>query len=120
LKRTSQKHHNNKGGNALSKELSNACQCCGKDQLVDGIIRLIPILGWLPKYKLGQYLHSDVITGLTVGIMVVPQGMAYATLAKVPPVYGLYSCFFSAFFYMFFGTSPHISIGEKIEKCYMI
>uniref|UniRef100_A0A914NXD2 SLC26A/SulP transporter domain-containing protein n=1 Tax=Meloidogyne incognita TaxID=6306 RepID=A0A914NXD2_MELIC len=52
--------------------------------------------------------------------MVVPQGMAYATLAKLPPVYGLYSCFFPAFFYMFFGTSPHVSIGTFAVASMMV
>uniref|UniRef100_A0A915MYT3 STAS domain-containing protein n=1 Tax=Meloidogyne javanica TaxID=6303 RepID=A0A915MYT3_MELJA len=46
--------------------------------------------------------------------------MAYATLAKVPPVYGLYSCFFPAFFYMFFGTSPHVSIGTFAVASMMV
>uniref|UniRef100_A0A183CDN5 Sulfate_transp domain-containing protein n=1 Tax=Globodera pallida TaxID=36090 RepID=A0A183CDN5_GLOPA len=46
--------------------------------------------------------------------------MAYATLAGVDPVYGLYSCFFSAFFYMLFGTSKHISIGTFAVASMMV
>ncbi|CAJ0950412.1 unnamed protein product, partial [Mesorhabditis belari] len=75
------------------------------------IFGLIPILHWLPNYPWKEWIHGDVIAGLTVGIMHVPQGMAYASLASVPPVVGMYSSFFTAFVYMFFGTARHISIG---------
>uniref|UniRef100_A0A914HX37 SLC26A/SulP transporter domain-containing protein n=2 Tax=Globodera rostochiensis TaxID=31243 RepID=A0A914HX37_GLORO len=81
---------------------------------------ILPILDWLPAYNMRDNLHNDLVTGLTVGIMVVPQGMAYATLAGVDPVYGLYSCFFSAFFYMLFGTSKHISIGTFAVASMMV
>ncbi|EPB66355.1 hypothetical protein ANCCEY_14554 [Ancylostoma ceylanicum] len=72
----------------------------------------MPILEWLPKYKFKRDLVSDIIGGFTTGIMHVPQGIAYATLAGVDPVYGLYASCFPAFFYMFFGTSRHVSIGS--------
>ncbi|VDO73483.1 unnamed protein product [Heligmosomoides polygyrus] len=62
-------------------------------------------------YKWKTDLHGDLIAGLTVGIMHVPQGMAYASLAGVPPVYGMYSSFFASTIYMFFGTARHVSIG---------
>nr|CAD2179166.1 unnamed protein product [Meloidogyne enterolobii] len=94
--------------------------CFKKENVKKIFINLLPIFGWLPSYKWRQYLQCDLITGLTVGIMVVPQGMAYATLAKLPPVYGLYSCFFPAFFYMFFGTSPHVSIGTFAVASMMV
>ncbi|GMT11334.1 hypothetical protein PFISCL1PPCAC_2631, partial [Pristionchus fissidentatus] len=71
----------------------------------------VPILDWLPKYNFKENFHGDLIAGLTVGIMHVPQGMAYASLAEVPPIVGLYASFFSSTFYTFFGTSRHISIG---------
>ncbi|CAJ0588414.1 unnamed protein product [Cylicocyclus nassatus] len=71
----------------------------------------MPILHWLPNYKWREYFHGDLIAGLTVGIMHVPQGMAYASLAGVPPVYGMYSSFFASTVYMFFGTARHVSIG---------
>jgi MFS superfamily sulfate permease-like transporter len=86
----------------------------------------IPITRWLPKYKL-SYLSNDAIAGLTVGVMSVPQGkvliktnqnnlsaMAYANLAGVAPVYGLYTSFFAPLFYMIFGTSRHISLGKSV------
>ncbi|KIH47445.1 inorganic anion transporter, SulP family [Ancylostoma duodenale] len=76
------------------------------------LLGFMPILEWLPKYKFKRDLMSDIIGGFTTGIMHVPQGIAYATLAGVDPVYGLYSSCFPAFFYMFFGTSRHVSIGS--------
>uniref|UniRef100_F1KXQ4 Sulfate permease family protein 3 n=1 Tax=Ascaris suum TaxID=6253 RepID=F1KXQ4_ASCSU len=74
-------------------------------------LSFFPILQWLPKYQWRKDLSGDIIGGLTVGIMHVPQGMAYASLASLPPVYGMYSSFFASTVYMFFGTSRHVSIG---------
>ena len=51
-----------------------------------------PITAWLPEYSL-RTLQCDLIAGLTVGLMVVPQGLAYAQLAGLPQQYGLYSAF---------------------------
>ncbi|CAI4231361.1 unnamed protein product [Auanema sp. JU1783] len=73
--------------------------------------KYIPILDWLPNYQWKKHLSGDIVAGLTVGIMHVPQGMAYASLAGVPPVYGMYSSFFASSIYMLLGTSRHISIG---------
>jgi solute carrier family 26 (sodium-independent sulfate anion transporter), member 11 len=49
--------------------------------------------------------------GITVGAVVVPQGMAYATLADLPVQYGLYSSFMGVLIYWFFATSKDITIG---------
>ncbi|ESO00740.1 hypothetical protein HELRODRAFT_128018, partial [Helobdella robusta] len=74
------------------------------------IISFFPFLAILRKYNLTNFL-SDCVAGLTVGIMHIPQGMAYGMLANIDPVYGLYSSFFPVIIYFFFGTSRHISIG---------
>jgi hypothetical protein len=73
-------------------------------------LSFFPFLSWVPRYKIADNLFNDVIAGLTVGIMAIPQGMAYSQLANVDPVYGLYSSFFAPLFYFFFGTSRHIAI----------
>lgn len=70
----------------------------------------IPILDWLPKYK-KSYLRGDLLAGLTVGVMLVPQGMAYGLLAGLPPIYGLYASIVPLFLYAFFGTSRQLSVG---------
>jgi hypothetical protein len=71
----------------------------------------IPALRWLKNYRVKEYLLADVLAGLTVGIMHIPQGMAYALLATLPPIYGLYTSFYPVLVYWIFGTSRHISIG---------
>ncbi|SMC63102.1 SulP family inorganic anion transporter [Cellulophaga tyrosinoxydans] len=72
--------------------------------------KFIPILQWLPNYKKGNFL-KDLIAGLTVGIILVPQGMAYAMIAGLPPVYGLYAALIPVLMYMVLGTSKHVSVG---------
>ncbi|XP_029969225.1 prestin [Salarias fasciatus] len=74
-------------------------------------LSFLPILTWLPNYPVKQYLFSDVVSGLSTSVVQLPQGLAYAMLAAVPPVYGLYSSFYPVLLYTFFGTSRHISIG---------
>ncbi|XP_072044635.1 sodium-independent sulfate anion transporter-like [Amphiura filiformis] len=69
-----------------------------------------PITRWLPQYKASKGL-SDVIAGLTVGLTVIPQGLAYASIAKLPLVYGLYSAFMGSFVYLFLGMSKDITVG---------
>ncbi|EDO34158.1 predicted protein, partial [Nematostella vectensis] len=69
-----------------------------------------PIAKWLSKYNL-HFLQCDLIAGLTVGLMVVPQGLAYALVAGLPPQYGLYSAFMGCFVYCVFGTSKDITLG---------
>lgn len=77
---------------------------------MNNIRSYIPILGWLPKYK-RSYLRGDLLAGLTVGVMLVPQGMAYGLLAGLPPIYGLYASIIPLFLYAFFGTSRQLSVG---------
>ncbi|KAF8476927.1 putative sulfate permease 2 [Kalaharituber pfeilii] len=73
-------------------------------------LSLFPFLSWMGKYNM-QWFLGDLIAGVTVGTVVVPQGMAYAGLALLPPEYGLYSSFVGVLLYWFFATSKDITIG---------
>ena len=70
----------------------------------------IPLLDWLPKYK-KDYLGGDLSAGITVGIMLIPQGMAYAMIAGLPPVFGLYAALIPQVVYGILGTSRQLSVG---------
>ncbi|KAL1497197.1 hypothetical protein ABEB36_008194 [Hypothenemus hampei] len=70
----------------------------------------IPILQWAPHYN-SKKLLSDCIAGFTVGLTVMPQALAYATLAGLEPQYGLYSAFIGCFVYTIFGSIKDITIG---------
>lgn len=72
--------------------------------------QIFPIAQWLPNYSSRDF-RADFIAGLTVGVMLVPQGMAYGLLAGLPPIYGLYSGILPLFLYAFFGTSRQLSVG---------
>jgi len=69
-----------------------------------------PILEWLPTYKKSS-LRKDVIAGFTIGVMLIPQAMAYASVAGLPPVYGLYAALVPVLIYVLLGTSMQLSVG---------
>ncbi|AYN67680.1 sulfate permease [Euzebyella marina] len=70
----------------------------------------IPILAWLPNYK-KEWLSGDISAGITVGVMLIPQGMAYAMIAGLPPVFGLYASLIPQIVYAFLGTSRQLAVG---------
>eukprot|EP00743_Colponemidia_sp_Colp-15_P001485 GILK01001624.1.p1 GENE.GILK01001624.1~~GILK01001624.1.p1 ORF type:complete len:672 (-),score=62.11 GILK01001624.1:125-2140(-) len=70
----------------------------------------VPLFVWLPQYR-KSLLRSDIIAGLTVGVMLVPQAMAYASLARLSLVTGLYAAFLPPIMYFIFGTSRQLSVG---------
>ena len=72
--------------------------------------RLFPILDWLPDYKKSM-LWSDAVSGITAGILAIAQGMAYAMIAGLPPVLGLYAALTPQIIYVLMGTSRQLSIG---------
>ena len=72
--------------------------------------KYIPILSWLPSYKKAA-LSGDLSAGLTVGVMLIPQGIAYAMIAGLPPIYGLYTAMTPQVIYAIFGTSRQLSVG---------
>lgn len=81
-----------------------------KQRVTSYLISLFPIAQWIHRYNL-RWLYGDVVAGITVGIVVVPQGMSYAQVAGLPVQYGLYTSFIGVMLYCFFATSKDVSIG---------
>ncbi|OBA24271.1 sulfate permease [Metschnikowia bicuspidata var. bicuspidata NRRL YB-4993] len=79
-------------------------------KFADYLISLFPIAKWILHYNT-KWLYGDLIAGITVGVVLVPQSMSYALLAGLSPEYGLYSSFVGVFIYSFFATSKDVSIG---------
>ncbi|MEV6813921.1 sulfate permease [Micromonospora sp. NPDC051296] len=75
-----------------------------------GVARVVPLLGWLRRYNRVTLRH-DLIAGLTVAVMLVPQSMAYAALAGMPPVTGLYASIVPLLVYALLGTSGSLAVG---------
>lgn len=71
-----------------------------------------PIFSWLPKYKTA-WLQPDTIAALTVWALLVPEAMAYAGIAGMPPEYGLYAAPLALLGYALFGTSKHLNVGPS-------
>ena len=74
------------------------------------IERLLPIVGWLRRYDRAD-LPADLMAGLVTAVMLVPQGMAYAMLAGLPPVVGLYASTVPLLVYALFGSSRQLAVG---------
>ena len=74
------------------------------------VYKRLPILSWLPRYS-GQDALGDLVAGVTVGLTVIPQSLAYANVAGVPPQYGLYGSFLGCFIYVIFGSCKDTPMG---------
>lgn len=78
--------------------------------LLKQVKTVFPPVLWLPQYKLG-WLALDLICGVTIGVLGVAQGLAYAALGGLPPYYGLYSFLVPCFTYALFSSSRRVSFG---------
>lgn len=79
----------------------------------------LPILEFLPTYAKADF-RADLVAGLTVAVMLVPQGVAYAMLAGMPPIYGLYGGLIPLLLYAILGTSRQLSIGPVAISALLI
>jgi SulP family sulfate permease len=73
-------------------------------------MKLIPSVEWIKNYD-KKWLSGDISAGLTVGVMLIPQGMAYSMLAGLPPIYGLYAVTIPLIIYALLGTSRQLAVG---------
>lgn len=79
----------------------------------------IPILEWLPEYQ-GKKFGWDLIAGITLASFVLPESMAYATLAGVPTYFGIYCCLAGGLIFAVFTTSRHVAVGPTSAISLMI
>ncbi|XP_029679419.1 solute carrier family 26 member 10-like isoform X2 [Formica exsecta] len=100
----------------LSNEMSRRCKSI---KPIKFLKKSIPLIDWLSSYDWKNNILGDVIAGITVAVMHIPQGMAYAILGNVPPIVGIYMAFFPVLVYFFLGTSRHNSMGTFALVCMM-
>lgn len=81
--------------------------------------KIFPILDWLPQYKKSNW-KGDLFAGLTVGVMLIPQGLAYAMIAGLPPIYGLYAALVPLLLYPIFGTGRQVAIGPAATMSLLV
>lgn len=86
-----------------------------REKTIAYLYALFPFLDWLPRYN-WIWFTGDFIAGVTIGAVVVPQGMAYAALAKLPPQFGLYSSFVGVLIYFFFATSKEYVFNPFLPR----
>ncbi|KAL6615945.1 hypothetical protein ACP70R_038215 [Stipagrostis hirtigluma subsp. patula] len=70
----------------------------------------VPALEWAPRYSIGNFKY-DLLAGITIASLAIPQGISYAKLAKLPPIIGLYSSFVPPLLYALFGSSNNLAVG---------
>lgn len=91
----------------VKRKFLSSCACTPLSLLYS----LLPVLQWLPRYRVRDFLVKDIMAGFTVSIMHIPQGLAYGVLAAAGAINGLYVSAFPAIIYFFMGTSRHVSVG---------
>uniref|UniRef100_A0A8C5IVH3 STAS domain-containing protein n=1 Tax=Junco hyemalis TaxID=40217 RepID=A0A8C5IVH3_JUNHY len=106
-------------GELLLARARAACRC-SRGALGRALLRLLPVLEWLPRYSPRSQLLGDVVSGLLVGVVAIPQSISYSLLANQDPVYGIYTNFFCNIIYAATATSRHASVGSFGVLCLMV
>ncbi|XP_004772389.1 sulfate anion transporter 1 [Mustela putorius furo] len=97
------------------------CSCTCSTQRAWTLVQdLLPATRWLRQYHPREALVGDVMSGLVIGIILVPQAIAYSLLAGLQPIYSLYTSFFANLIYFLMGTSHHVSVGIFSLLCLMV
>ncbi|XP_069782593.1 sulfate anion transporter 1 [Narcine bancroftii] len=104
---------------AIKRYLQKNCSC-SFNKLKNLITGFFPVLYWLPRYNLKEWILGDTISGLLVAVVIVPQSIAYALLAGLETSSSLYASFFSCIIYFLMGTSRHISVGIFSLICLLV
>ncbi len=87
---------------------------------IKGILEsYFPISNWLPDYK-KSFIRWDLVAGITLASFVLPESMAYATLAGVPTYFGIYCCIAGGLFFALFTTSRQVAVGPTSSISLMI
>ena len=94
----------------LKSCIASKCRCSG-ECVKKKVLGLFPFLTIMRGYQWKKWIVSDIISGLCVGVIHIPQSMGFAILTSLPPVYGLYASLYPIFIYFLLGTSKHISVG---------
>lgn len=103
----------------IKRKVRKKCAC--STERAKALIKdSFPILKWLPRYRFKDWIIGDSMSGLIVGILLVPQSIAYSLLAEQDPIYGLYTSFFSSIIYALLGSSRHISVGMFGVLCLLV
>nr|XP_002192686.4 sulfate transporter [Taeniopygia guttata] len=103
----------------ILQKARGACSC-SRGALGASLRRLLPVLVWLPQYSPRTQLLGDVVSGLLVGVVAIPQSISYSLLANQDPIYGIYTNFFCNIIYAAAATSRHASVGSFGVLCLMV
>lgn len=95
---------------SIRKRITNVMASGKRRTLNKFISKKLPITKWSRSYNKNS-LYYDFIAGITVGLMLVPQSLAYSALAGLSPEYGLYASYTGVFIYFLFGTSKDLQTG---------
>eukprot|EP00906_Rhabdomonas_costata_P008746 RCo012416 len=104
----------------VGKEVAEVKQMARDYRPLDWLGHFIPMVRWLRTYPVREWLLADILAGLCVGFMVVPQGMSYANLASLPAVFGLYGAFVPNMVYAMFGNSRQLAVGPVAVTSLML
>ncbi|KAG7392344.1 hypothetical protein PHYPSEUDO_000752 [Phytophthora pseudosyringae] len=107
----------------LSSLWSQACaarQTVTRQRFLFFLKQHVPILEWLPAYDIREDLQYDIVSGVTVGLMLVPQEVSLSAMMGVPPIYGLYTAAVVPLIYPLFGTSRVLSVANGAEVSLLV